>query len=129
MPVRERSVLCQQVLVFVIVFLFLQINNVAAQCGTGTAVLRTIDFSAAKDTSWSFNASRVGTACVGTSGADDRCIRLNIIVNPGTDLINFTTTKITGASFYSINCGPLISIGTPACIKGLSTTIYYSRWH
>lgn len=118
MPVRERSVLCQQVLVFVIVFLFLPIDTTFAQCGVGTSVVHTVNFSAAKDTSWTLNASRDGTACVGTSGADNNCIRFNITLNPGSDLLNFTADQLTGASFYSIDCGTPIPIGTPACIKG-----------
>lgn len=92
------------------------------QCGTGTSELYTVNLSAAKDTTWTLlNKSRGGTACVGTAGADTRCIRFNITVNSGTDLINFATSKITGASFYSINCGPLIPIGTPACVTGMSS--------
>lgn len=35
-------------------------------------------------------------------------------------MLNFNADQLTGASFYSINCGPLIPIGTPACITGLS---------
>lgn len=95
--------------------------NVKGQCGTGTSIIHTINFSAAKDTSWTLNAARNGTACVGTSGEDDRCIRFNVILNPGSDLLNFTADQLTGASFYSINCGPLIPIGTPACITGLTS--------
>lgn len=91
------------------------------QCGTGTSPIYNINFSTAKDTSWTLNASRDGTACVGTAGADDRCIRFNITLNAGSDLLNFNADQLTGASFYSINCGPLIPIGTPACITGLST--------
>lgn len=91
------------------------------QCGTGTSPIYNINFSAAKDTSWTLNAARDGTACVGTAGADDRCIRFNVTLNAGSDLLNFNADQLTGASFYSINCGPLIPIGTPACITGLST--------
>ncbi|MBW0178476.1 gliding motility-associated C-terminal domain-containing protein [Sediminibacterium sp.] len=95
--------------------------EVKGQCGTGTSAIYTIDFSAAKDTTWTLNASRNGTACVGTSGEDDRCIRFNVSLNPGSDLLNFDADQLTGASFYSINCGPLIPIGTPACITGLTS--------
>jgi hypothetical protein len=95
--------------------------DVKGQCGTGTSNIHTINFSAAKDTSWTLNALRNGTACVGTSGEDDRCIRFNISLNSGSDLLNFNADQLTGASFYSINCGPLIPIGTPACITGMSS--------
>ena len=108
--------------VSIILIFLLFSENLKGQCGTGTSDLYTVNLSAAKDTSWTLlNESRGGTACVGTSGADSRCIRFNITVNAGTDLINFATSKITGASFYSINCGPLIPIGTPACVTGMSS--------
>lgn len=98
-----------------------QLQSVLSQCGTGTSTIYNVNFSAAKDTSWTLNASRGGTACVGTPGADDRCIRFNITLNAGSDLLNFSADQLTGASFYSINCGPLIPIGTPACITGLTS--------
>lgn len=107
---------------FILFSLILFSVDLNGQCGTGTSELYTVNLSAAKDTTWTLlNKSRGGTACVGTAGADTRCIRFNITVNSGTDLINFATSKITGASFYSINCGPLIPIGTPACVTGMSS--------
>lgn len=106
---------------FFVAIAFLQVQKVWSQCGTGTSTIYTVNFSAAKDTSWTLNASRSGTACVGTSGADDRCIRFNVTLNAGSDLLNFSADQLTGASFYSINCGPLIPIGTPACITGLTS--------
>lgn len=105
----------------ILVLALLASVNVNGQCGTGTSAIYNIDFSASKDTAWSLNASRNGTACVGTAGEDDRCIRFNITLNSGSDLLNFNADQLTGASFYSINCGPLIPIGTPACITGLSS--------
>lgn len=102
----------------VLVLLFLSGTRLTAQCGTGTSAIYTFDFSAAKDTTQSIDAARNGTACVGTSGSDNNCIRFNVMLNPGSDLLNFSTSQITGASFYSIDCGPLIPIGTPACITG-----------
>lgn len=104
--------------VLVLGLLFLSGAGIMAQCGTGTSTIYTFDFSAAKDTAQSIDAARNGTACVGTSGSDNSCIRFNVILNPGSDLLNFSTSQITGASFYSIDCGPLIPIGTPACITG-----------
>jgi hypothetical protein len=105
------------------IFFLLSVYSVKVngQCGVGTSTIYTINFSAAKDTTWTLNAARNGTACVGTSGEDDRCIRFNVALNPGSDLLNFTADQLTGASFYSINCGPLIPIGTPACITGLTS--------
>lgn len=96
-------------------------HSAQSQCGTGTSPIYNIDFSAKKDTAWSVASSRSGTACVGTGGADNTCIRFNVQLNSGSDLLNFSSSQLTGASFYSINCGPLIPIGTPACITGLSS--------
>lgn len=103
---------------FLLVLIFLSASRLIAQCGTGTSDIHFVDFSAAKDTSQSISAARNGTACVGTTGSDNSCVRFNVILNPGSDLLNFSTNQITGASFYSIDCGPLIPIGTPACITG-----------
>ncbi len=75
-----------------------------------------VDLSGAADTSVTFtNVKRNGDWC-----ADNNCAVFNIKVNPGSDLINFDSNQPTGASFYSINCGPLIPSGTPACITGLT---------
>ncbi|MFW2475313.1 MAG: hypothetical protein ACN4EP_00260, partial [Sediminibacterium sp.] len=89
---------------FIVLFLLFFSTDIFAQCGTGTSPIYDINFSAAKDTSWTLNAARNGTACVGTSGEDDRCIRFNVMLNSGSDLLNFTADQLTGASFYSINC-------------------------
>ncbi|MDD2792145.1 MAG: gliding motility-associated C-terminal domain-containing protein [Sediminibacterium sp.] len=117
MDVVQGSTSCIRALCL-LVLLFLSGAGLMAQCGTGTSEIIVVDFSAAKDTSHSIDAERNGTACVGTSGSDKSCIRFNVILNPGSDLLNFSTNQITGASFYSIDCGPLIAIGTPACITG-----------
>jgi hypothetical protein len=75
-----------------------------------------IDFSAKADTSTVISGARSGNCC-----GDNNCISFLIKSNPLTDMINFNADQITGASFYTVNCGPLIPIGTPACISGLST--------
>lgn len=116
---RCRKNICLLALVFGI--LFLSVGEGWGQCGVGTSTIYSVDFSAAKDTAWTLAASRSGTACVGTPGADDRCIRFNVTLNPGSDLLNFSADQLTGASFYSINCGPLIPIGTPACVVGMTS--------
>lgn len=56
---------------------------------------------------------RGGNDCRGTN-----CIIFNITLNPGSDLVNFTTDKVTNSSWYTIDCGPLTSLNTPACISG-----------
>lgn len=121
MPHDREGLFNKSFSVFIVLCLLLFSTDSFAQCGTGTSPIYDINFSAAKDTSWTLNAARTGTACVGTAGEDDRCIRFNVILNPGSDLLNFNADQLTGASFYSINCGALIPIGTPACITGLTS--------
>jgi hypothetical protein len=75
-----------------------------------------IDFSGKADTSTVISAARSGNCC-----GDNNCISFLIKTNPLTDMVNFNVDQITGASFYTIDCGPLIPIGTPACISGLSS--------
>src|SRR5687767_14508802 len=74
-----------------------------------------VNLSASADNSVSITDKRDGNCCSGTN-----CINFDITVNPASDLINFNADQITGASFYSVNCGPQIPIGTPACITGLT---------
>src|ERR1700693_4138375 len=72
-----------------------------------------VDFSKKADTSTVYNGSPNGNLF-----GDNNCIVFAVKVSPQTDLINFNVDQLTGASFYTINCGPLIPIGTPACIAG-----------
>lgn len=67
------------------------------------------------------------TGDTGRSGAycgDNNCIVFNITLNPGSDLLTVTSSQITGASFYTIDCGPQIPSGTPSCITGKTTVTY-----
>jgi len=97
-----------------ILFIFLSYHGYAQSGSCSTPIV--IDLSGSSDTTATASGSRNGVCCSGSN-----CISFTILVNPNTDLINFTTDQITGASFYSINCGPLIPNGTPACITGQST--------
>lgn len=56
---------------------------------------------------------RSGTDCGGSN-----CIIFNITLNQGSDLVSFDASQVTGASSYSIDCGPLTPVGTAACISG-----------
>ncbi|RZA00387.1 MAG: hypothetical protein EOP47_14140 [Sphingobacteriaceae bacterium] len=75
-----------------------------------------VDFTKKADTATVITGARSGSCC-----GDNNCISFTIIKNPQTDMINFNADQITGASFYTIDCGPLIPIGTPACISGLTS--------
>ncbi|MGI4021129.1 MAG: PKD-like domain-containing protein [Janthinobacterium lividum] len=83
-----------------------------------------VDLTAAADITKTYSGSRSGSYC-----NDNNCIVFNITLNANTDLLNFTADQITGASYYTVhdantsNCGPLIPIGTPACISGLTHVI------
>lgn len=104
---------------FLVMLIFLSAAGLMAQCGTGTSTIYTFDFSAAKDTSQSImNVARDGTACEGTSGAGTNCIRFNVILNPGSDLLYVESSQLADVNSYSVDCGPPISIKNPACITG-----------
>jgi hypothetical protein len=95
-------------------FIFLSSHGYAQSGSCATPIV--VDLSGSADTTTTVSGSRNGNCCAGTN-----CISFTILVNPNTDLINFNTDQITGASFYSVNCGPLVPNGTPACITGQST--------
>jgi len=83
-----------------------------------------VDLTASSDITKTYSGARSGSYC-----NDNNCIVFNITLNANSDLLNFTADQITGASFYTVhdanttNCGPLIPIGTPACISGLTHVI------
>lgn len=112
-----RKIVCLLALVFGLV-----VMNVdgMAQCTEITAATYVVDFSSAKDTSWSVSSKRTEKGCV-DGNAGNTCVKFIIKLNPGSDLVNFTTDQNTGASFYSVNCGQTYSINTPACITGGTT--------
>lgn len=84
--------------------------------GQSCAVPIVVDFTNSADTTTVITGARNGSCC-----GDDNCISFTIKKNPLSDMINFNADQITGASFYTIDCGPLIPIGTPACISGLTS--------
>jgi hypothetical protein len=84
--------------------------------GQSCAVPIVVDFTGKADTSTVITGARNGNCC-----GDNNCISFTVIKNPLSDMINFNADQLTGASFYTIDCGPLIPIGTPACISGLSS--------
>lgn len=105
---------------FLFLFGFVCIDNSFSQCTEITAATYVVDFSASKDTSWSVSSKRTEKGCV-DGNAGNTCVKFIIKLNPGSDLVNFTTDQNTSASFYSVNCGPTYSVNVPACITGQST--------
>ncbi len=83
-----------------------------------------VDLTAAADITKTYSGARSGSYC-----NDNNCIVFNITLNANSDLLNFNADQLTGASFYTVrdanttDCGPLIPIGTPACISGLTHVI------
>ena len=102
---------------FLLLALSLQ-TNVQAQCGSCSAITIPVNLSAVTDTVWMIDTTRNGNCCTGTN-----CIRFDVTLNPASDLLSFDVLNPapSGAAFYQINCGPQISIGTPACILGMTT--------
>lgn len=112
-----RKMVCLLALVFGLVIIHVEGS---AQCTEITAATYVVDFSSTKDTSWSVSSKRTEKGCV-DGNAGNTCVKFIIKLNPGSDLVNFTTDQNTNASFYSVNCGPTYSVNIPACITGQST--------
>jgi gliding motility-associated-like protein len=89
------------------------------QCaGSCPATTFTVDLSSVTDTVVTIQSTRNGNCCSGSN-----CIRFNITVSPGTNYVNFSVASPApnGSAHYQINCGPQTSLGTPACITGLTS--------
>ncbi|KAA8479949.1 gliding motility-associated-like protein [Arcticibacter tournemirensis] len=77
-----------------------------------------VDLRASPNMSKSFKTKRNGDCC-----GDKSCVTFKIYLHPGSDLLSFATDKITGAGFYSIDCGSLIPSGTAACLSKSSDIV------
>jgi len=88
-----------------------------SQCPSCSATSFTFDLSASIDTTVSIQSVRNGDCCTGTN-----CVRFNLTINPGCSFVNFSVANPSpsGSAYYQINCGPQTSIGTPACVVGLT---------
>jgi gliding motility-associated-like protein len=92
-----------------------------AQCVPCGAITFTINLSSKADTAYVQNGpARSGTCCTGSN-----CVNFVVYLNPGSDLLSFNVTNPapSGSAFYQINCGPQISIGTPACVPGGASVV------
>lgn len=121
-PMKYLSAL-KIILVSVVLVLFS--NQSIAQCGSCTATTVNVNLSSATDTSWTYSGVRSGNCCTGTN-----CIVFMVTLNPGSDLLSFNVTNPSpsGAAYYQINCGPQVSIGTPACVNNqTSVCITYCK--
>lgn len=97
-------------LLFLVLFL-LAFMSFGQDCNTPIIV----DLSSSANITRTITAKRKGDCC-----GDKNCVTFQIILNPASDLLNFEP-KITGSSFYSIDCGPLLKSGTPVCLTGKTT--------
>ncbi|RXF67056.1 PKD-like domain-containing protein [Arcticibacter tournemirensis] len=77
-----------------------------------------VDLRASPNISKAIPAKRKGNCC-----GDQNCVTFKIYLNPGSDLLSFSTSQITGAGFYSIDCGSLIPSGTAACLSDASDEV------
>lgn len=90
-----------------------------AQCGAGTPTFA-VNLSSAPNATWVSTAVVRNDTCCGWSGSDV-CIKFVITLHPNSMGINFgiaSGAMPTGALYYSINCGPPVSVGTPICLSG-----------
>lgn len=100
------------------VFIILSGSKSFGQCAPCAATTFNVDLSSTTDTVWKISSTRSGSCCSGTN-----CIRFNILLNPGSDLLNFDVINPapSGAGTYDINCDTAVAIGTPACIGGMTS--------
>lgn len=99
--------------------LFFCCQKIYAQCGSGTPSF-TANLSSAPNATWVSPSVQRNDTCCGWTGSD-QCIKFTIFLNPNSMGINFGIASgavPNGALFYSINCGPPISVGTPICLSG-----------
>jgi len=104
---------------FLILIALSSLGKISAQCGPCGAITFSVDLSSKVDTAYALvNQTRSGNCC-----GDNNCVKFVVLLNPGSDLINFNVTNPSpsGSAFYSINCGTLTSIGTPVCVYGATS--------
>jgi hypothetical protein len=76
-----------------------------------------IDKDTSRDTVSHAHFPEMATSCV--QAADDDCINLilQLILDRSRNQLK-SPLQFANASKYSMNCGPLIDVGTPVCISG-----------
>ncbi|MBL4664991.1 MAG: gliding motility-associated C-terminal domain-containing protein [Nitrospinaceae bacterium] len=88
-------------------------------CDPGEVVSYDWDLRASPDTLDSlYGVTRYGLTC-GNTGT--QCIRFNVKLHPATEELSFDMSQKSGATFYSVDCGPLIPIGDTICIAGIDS--------
>lgn len=100
-------------------FLFLALSSSGYMAFGQTPPVITVDLSGAADTSVIItDISRSGSVCASPSG--ERCIVFNIILNAGSDVLNFDVKNPgpPGGAFYRVDCATSSSLNTPVCITG-----------
>jgi gliding motility-associated-like protein len=99
-------------------FFFVPLEQTRAQCPTCTATTFNVNLSSTTDSAWTTSCVRNGDCCTGTN-----CVRFNVTLNPGSDLLNFIVSNPSpsGSAYYQINCGPQIPIGQSFCVIGMTS--------
>ncbi|MBA3682821.1 MAG: SprB repeat-containing protein, partial [Bacteroidetes bacterium] len=106
-------------ILFVIVCACLLQQFAFSQCDASTPSF-TANLTATPNATWVSASVPRNDTCCGWVGSD-QCIKFTIFLHPSSIGINFSITSGAvppGALFYSINCGPPITVGTPICLSG-----------
>src|ERR1041385_7938996 len=100
------------------IFFLVPFEQMKAQCPTCTATTFNVNLSATTDSAWTTSCVRNGDCCTGKN-----CVRFNVTLNPGSDLLNFIVSNPSpsGSAYYQINCGPQIPIGQSFCVIGMTS--------
>jgi gliding motility-associated-like protein len=103
-----------------LLFLMLLYNGYYnAQCGQGTPSF-SVNLTWSPSATWVSPSVVRADTCCGWTGTDV-CIKFTFTLHPQSMGINFgifSGASPPGALFYSINCGPPVSVGTPICLSG-----------
>lgn len=108
------------ILLLLLIFFLSKSISQAQDCDTcNSTVTIYVDLSLNSDSVWiSPDMGRLGLCCSAPSNYS--CIRFYITVHPDADQLSFTlaTPPIPPGQEYQVECGPLMSVGTPMCISG-----------
>lgn len=109
----------KKTIIYFILSLVFYSEALYSQCDPSTPSF-TANLTATPNGTWVSPSVPRNDTCCGWTGSD-QCIKFTIFLHPSSIGINFSIASGAvppGALFYSINCGPPITVGTPICLSG-----------
>jgi hypothetical protein len=109
-----------------LIVLFSSFSSTAtAQCTGCTANIRTIpvNLTAQPDGVFTLGGTTRQGRCCGAPN-NENCIRFEVTLHPDAEELTFNVSNPAppqGTGFYSIDCGPLITLGESFCVQGATS--------